>query len=292
MKRVSSRRWDFFDALLMVVKKGVMVMKRKNARIIEVLDKWRDERTKEQAKEQTTNQTEDLALELIAVLQERMREDGCLLLSADKRVLTDADGIKWVPAFTDADEVEIGPASEMREILIDKALDEAIGIDEVRGIVINPWSDSIQMHKPILWWILEARKPREDDYIRENRLIEKAIVLATIAHEGQLRKGTKEPYITHPLRVMSILNEMGADANLLIAGILHGALENTEMTENTILWNFGTDVLELVKAFAENKRKTREGRRQNATDAPPDLPDRVKMLIAAEEEAARLPESR
>ena len=37
--------------------------------------------------------------------------------------------------------------------------------------------------------------------------------------------------------------------------------------------------------MAENKRKTREGRRQNTTDAPPDLPDRVKMLIKAEEEA-------
>lgn len=42
-------------------------------------------------------------------------------------------------------------------------------------------------------------------------MIDKAITFATKAHEGQFRKGTKLPYIVHPLEVGVIVSRMTQD---------------------------------------------------------------------------------
>ena len=53
----------------------------------------------------------------------------------------------------------------------------------------------------------------------------KAIEFAQLAHKGQYRKGTKLPYIIHPLGVMEILLRENASEEVVIAGILHDTLE-------------------------------------------------------------------
>lgn len=55
--------------------------------------------------------------------------------------------------------------------------------------------------------------------------LEKAISIASIAHEKQLDKGG-EPYILHPLRVMMT---MTSDEGRIVA-MLHDVLEDTELT--------------------------------------------------------------
>lgn len=45
--------------------------------------------------------------------------------------------------------------------------------------------------------IMESKKPSEDNYKRENLLLEKAIQFATIKHASQLRKETTTLYIVH-----------------------------------------------------------------------------------------------
>ena len=42
-------------------------------------------------------------------------------------------------------------------------------------------------------------------------MVDKAITFATKAHEGQFRKGTKLPYIVHPLEVGVIVSRMTQD---------------------------------------------------------------------------------
>jgi len=59
-------------------------------------------------------------------------------------------------------------------------------------------------------------------------LIQKAIIFATKKHEGQKRKGTDIPYIVHPMEVMQILTAMDCSQNVIIAGILHDTLEDTD----------------------------------------------------------------
>ena len=58
--------------------------------------------------------------------------------------------------------------------------------------------------------------------------LDTAIVLATVAHEGQKRKITNEPYILHPMRVMLKAIHFGMDFG--IVAILHDTLEDTSLT--------------------------------------------------------------
>ena len=46
-------------------------------------------------------------------------------------------------------------------------------------------------------------------------MIDKAIEFATKAHEGQYRKGTKRPYIVHPVEVGDIVATMTDDEEVI-----------------------------------------------------------------------------
>ena len=59
--------------------------------------------------------------------------------------------------------------------------------------------------------------------------LERAITLATTAHEDQKRIGG-EPYVTHPLSVAAILIEWEMDIDSVLAGVLHDTVEDTEIT--------------------------------------------------------------
>ena len=56
-------------------------------------------------------------------------------------------------------------------------------------------------------------------------LVDRAIVFATNAHEGQTRKGTQIPYILHPLEAMAIVGTMTTDAEVLAAAVLHDVVD-------------------------------------------------------------------
>ena len=70
-----------------------------------------------------------------------------------------------------------------------------------------------------------------DKQMAEGTALHQAILLAGMAHKGQLRKGTALDYLVHPMEVLEILSSMHADINLRIAGVLHDTLE-VEHTEN------------------------------------------------------------
>lgn len=53
-----------------------------------------------------------------------------------------------------------------------------------------------------------------------------ALTLAAQAHEGQKRKGTAIPYITHPVAVAGLVAQHGGDEDLQIAALLHDVLED------------------------------------------------------------------
>ena len=87
-------------------------------------------------------------------------------------------------------------------------------------------------------------------------LIQKAIIFATLKHKDQKRKGTDIPYIVHPMEVMQILTEMNCSENVIIAGILHDTLEDTDTTPEEIRKEFNQDVRYYVEAESEDKSKT------------------------------------
>ena len=76
-------------------------------------------------------------------------------------------------------------------------------------------------------------------------LIEKAYRIGKEAHKDQLRK-SGEPYIIHPLWVGIILADLEMDKETIVAGMLHDAVEDTDMTLDDITREFGEEVALLV----------------------------------------------
>ncbi len=76
-------------------------------------------------------------------------------------------------------------------------------------------------------------------------LVEKAYKTAFDAHDGQVRK-SGEAYIIHPLCVSIILAELELDKETIAAGLLHDVLEDTIMSEQEMIEEFGEEVYLLV----------------------------------------------
>ncbi len=94
-----------------------------------------------------------------------------------------------------------------------------------------------------------------------------AIQFATKAHTGQFRKGTKVPYIIHPLGVAKILIEAGCSEDVVVAGILHDTVEDSSFKMDDIRRDFGEEVARLVEGASEpNKSDTWENRKQHTID--------------------------
>lgn len=97
--------------------------------------------------------------------------------------------------------------------------------------------------------------------------IHNAIIFATLKHRNQKRKGSDVPYIVHPMEVMQILTQGQFPEDVIVAGILHDTLEDTDTTEKEIEENFGKEVLEIVKAESEDKSKSWKERKQTTIDS-------------------------
>ncbi len=94
-----------------------------------------------------------------------------------------------------------------------------------------------------------------------------AIEFATKAHTGQFRKGTKVPYIVHPLGVAKILIEASCSEDVVVAGILHDTVEDSSTRIDDICRDFGEEVTRLVEGASEpNKSDTWENRKRHTID--------------------------
>ncbi len=82
---------------------------------------------------------------------------------------------------------------------------------------------------------------------------ERALIYATEKHRGQYRKGGAA-YITHPKRVVELLEEKGVkDEEILIAGLFHDLLEDTDAKEEEIVFYGSKQVLKIVKLLTKEK---------------------------------------
>lgn len=124
-----------------------------------------------------------------------------------------------------------------------------------------------------------------------NPKITKAIEFAFAKHEGQFRKGTEFPYIGHPLSVMRLLlleqaNDSGIADDVVIAGVLHDVVEDTDTTLDEIEELFGLEVRRLVGAASEpeelkkdpNQKETWKKRKLHTTKHLRTLDKPAKIL--------------
>src|SRR3954470_16979575 len=84
----------------------------------------------------------------------------------------------------------------------------------------------------------------------------KAADAAARWHVHDRRKGAaEEPYINHLLEVASLVAEAtdGNDPNLVVAALLHDAIEDQEVPREMIANSFGEDGAELVEEVTDDK---------------------------------------
>ena len=128
-----------------------------------------------------------------------------------------------------------------------------------------------------------------------------AIEFAARAHRGQFRKGSDLPYIFHPLSVAKILINCGASEEMVVAGILHDTVVDTDVALADIERAFGAEVALLVEGASEpDKSAPWMDRKQHTIDhlrtASPDpvllvCADKLDNILSTREEYARLGES-
>lgn len=97
--------------------------------------------------------------------------------------------------------------------------------------------------------------------IRPSFSLERALRLAASGHRDQVRKASGIPYIEHPMGVALILDRAGFDEEVVIAGLLHDLVEDTDVTLDFVVEQFGDRVAEIVAACTEEKLD-QEGRKR------------------------------
>ncbi len=91
--------------------------------------------------------------------------------------------------------------------------------------------------------------------------LERAYETAKAAHEGQRRK-SGEAYITHPVAVTQILAGYGLDEATLAAALLHDVVEDTDLTLDDIVADFGEEVAYLIDGVTKLDRISYSTREQ------------------------------
>ena len=107
-------------------------------------------------------------------------------------------------------------------------------MSEVKDVTINEVINEVKKHN---------RKA-------DTKLILKAYNYANDNHKGQLRK-SGEPYIIHPLQVAYILATIELDESTICAALLHDVVEDTEITHQDIINEFGQEIADMVEGVTK-----------------------------------------
>ena len=170
---------------------------------------------------------------------------------------------------------------------IDDYLEMILMNTQVDGIYFNPFGNLCFLPKDMIKAVFEVDYLNTKDgettetaeiILNDNDAVEEAKNFAAQCHKDTFRKGTDIPYITHPMEVMEILSSVNADNNLLIAGLLHDAVEDAGVPVETIREIYGADVACLVAGHSENKSKTWYARKLKTIRDLPDEDMRSKLL--------------
>ena len=98
-----------------------------------------------------------------------------------------------------------------------------------------------------------------------HRHLLQAVALAARAHQGQMRKDERTPYVSHPFRVCLVVREIFGfnDLRMLLTAILHDVIEDTTTDFDDIAEPFGSEIAHWVSLLSKDKR-LREAEREEA----------------------------
>lgn len=109
--------------------------------------------------------THELLAHTLTVIRRRMKEQGQLIIAVEPSPLSNemnvqavktSDGKNWWVAFTGFDEELKGGDSVKSTFLtdMDKLFQSALTVDEIEGVIINPWNRTIMLNKRLISIIL------------------------------------------------------------------------------------------------------------------------------------------
>ena len=104
-------------------------------------------------------------------------------------------------------------------------------------------------------------------------------------HLAQRRKGERaEPYINHLTEVAALLAEAtdGDDVVLVMGGLLHDTLEDTDSTYEDLVQRFGPEVAALVAEVTDDKSLKKEERKRLQVEKAAGKSERARMLKIAD----------
>ena len=104
-------------------------------------------------------------------------------------------------------------------------------------------------------------------------------------HVHQRRKGAaEEPYVNHLLEVATLVAEAtdGKDPELVIAALLHDAIEDQEVPRAVIADAFGDGVAKLVEEVTDDKKLAKQERKRLQVEHAHKKSPRAKILKLAD----------
>lgn len=107
---------------------------------------------------------------------------------------------------------------------------------------VSPWRRDIEGSDD-LEIVLQTFRDRHPEASTDK--IELAYEWASRGHEGQIRK-SGEPYILHPLQVAQIVAEQGLDGISVAAALMHDSVEDTDVTTEEVIAEFGAETAALI----------------------------------------------
>ena len=119
-------------------------------------------------------------------------------------------------------------------------------IDSLKNILPFTNSKIDSDFKKIIKKFPEKYILKEDDL----SLLFKSYNIGLIAHEGQKRK-SGEKYFVHCIEVCKQLIDWNMDLPTIIAGLLHDTIEDTDITYEILLNDFGKDIADLVNQVSK-----------------------------------------
>ncbi len=113
----------------------------------------------------------------------------------------------------------------------------------------------------------------------------RALDFAARKHAGQTRKGAAAaPYINHLAEVAALLARAsdGADPVVVLGGLLHDILEDTETTHAELEEAFGDEVAALVAEVSDDMSLPKSERKRRQIEHARELSTRAQMLKLAD----------
>ena len=88
--------------------------------------------------------------------------------------------------------------------------------------------------------------------MHDNENVMRALEYASQKHKGQKRIGGND-YISHPIAIYEMVKKQGYDEDFQITALFHDLLEDTNATEEEILFYGSQNVLTAVKVLTKEK---------------------------------------